>query len=118
MSILFHQQPYYDHRIKATRRYTNATLAIAHGAELQSPVLARCKSRKLMLLHSLISTALPLLTHAGRTPLPQIGLFRLLLAHTLVHDLSVVVRSLLAGLGSTTLECDPVPLVLQTLRSD
>jgi hypothetical protein len=32
-----------------------------------------------------------LLAHAGRTPLPDLGLLRLLLRDTLVHDLRVLV---------------------------
>lgn len=42
--------------------------------------------------HSLQShfTSHGLLTHAGRTPLPQVGLLRLLLGDTLVHDLGVL----------------------------
>lgn len=70
------------------------------------------------LFPSFIPRHYPLLPHGGRSPLPEVGLLGLLLTNTLVEDLGVLGSSVLGSLGLATLECDPVALVLETLRSN
>ena len=78
----------------------------------------------------------PLLPHGRRSPLAEVGLLGLLLTNTLVENLGVLglntdqsnhskrvlmnltYGGVLGGLGLATLECDPVALVLEALRSD
>jgi len=56
--------------------------------------------------------------HRRSPPLPLLGVGRLGLSDALVEDLSILVGSFLGSFRMTALECDPVTLVLETLRSD
>jgi len=59
-----------------------------------------------------------LLLHRRSTSLSQLGSLLTLLVHTLSQQLSILVRSILGGLGVSSLEGDAMSLVLHALRGD
>jgi len=56
--------------------------------------------------------------HGRGPPLPLLGVGSLGLVQALGKDLSILVGSILGSLRAAALECDPVALVLETLRSN
>jgi len=59
-----------------------------------------------------------LLAHGGGTTLASFGLLGLGLCHTLGENSGIFISSILGSLGITTLEGNPMTLVLKTLRGD
>jgi len=134
--MLVDQQPGYGRQIYATRRRRRQACN-AHGA-VKSPILADCKSMPLLLLSSPSPIAHATSTcacwkHASSSYLPASASPRphACARSARTRSISIVsarssrdttcdetYRSILAGLRPTALECNPVPLVLETLRSD